>query len=112
ASNPDHLRTLEQWLRSYRPHELFDEKGAPVPLLRECCPQGARRMGASPHANGGLLLQDLHLPDIRNYATRVIHPGGELAESTKQLGAYLRDVFKLNDHARNFRMWGPDETSS
>ncbi|MFL6603087.1 MAG: phosphoketolase [Steroidobacteraceae bacterium] len=111
-SNPEHLRMLEQWLRSYRPEELFDEEGAPVALVRESSPVGARRMGANPHANGGVLLRDLNLPDIRNYATRVSRPGADSAESTKLLGAWLRDVFRLNAQACNFRMWGPDETSS
>jgi xylulose-5-phosphate/fructose-6-phosphate phosphoketolase len=112
SSNPEHLRMLEQWLRSYRPEELFDEKGAPVPLVRESSPAGARRMGSNPHANGGLLLRDLRLPELRTYATRVTRPGAEMAESTRLLGAYLRDVFKLNATANNFRLWGPDETSS
>jgi xylulose-5-phosphate/fructose-6-phosphate phosphoketolase len=112
ASNPEHLRMLEQWLHSYRPEELFDDEGAPVPLVRESSPVGARRMGANPHANGGVLLRDLNLPDIRKYAARVTHPGATMAESTRLLGAWLRDVFKLNAEASNFRMWGPDETSS
>jgi xylulose-5-phosphate/fructose-6-phosphate phosphoketolase len=112
ASNPEHLRMLEQWLRSYRPEELFDDEGAPVPLVRESSPVGAHRMGANPHANGGVLLRDLNLPDIRKYATRVTLPGAQIAESTRLLGAYLRDVFRLNAEANNFRMWGPDETSS
>ena len=112
ASNPEHLRMLEQWLRSYRPEELFDDEGAPVPLVRESSPVGPRRMGANPHANGGVLLRDLDLPDIRKYAVRVIQPGGAVAESTRLLGVWLRDVFKLNAEASNFRMWGPDETSS
>jgi xylulose-5-phosphate/fructose-6-phosphate phosphoketolase len=112
ASNPEHLRMLEQWLRSYRPEELFDDEGAPVALVRESSPVGARRMGANPHANGGALLRDLDLPDIRKYAARVTRPGADMGESTKLLGAWLRDVFKLNAEASNFRMWGPDETSS
>jgi xylulose-5-phosphate/fructose-6-phosphate phosphoketolase len=112
ASNPEHLRMLEQWLRSYHPEELFDDEGAPVPLVRESSPAGARRMGANPHANGGTLLRDLDLPDIRKYAARVTRPGADMAESTRLLGAWLRDVFRLNAEASNFRMWGPDETSS
>ncbi|MGH8139818.1 MAG: phosphoketolase family protein [Steroidobacteraceae bacterium] len=112
ASNPQHLRMLEDWMRSYRPAELFDERGAPRPQLRELSPAGARRMGSNPHANGGLLLRDLHLPDIRKYAVRVQRPGADQAESTRVLGAYLRDVFMLNAEAGNFRLWGPDETSS
>jgi len=111
-ANPDHLRMLEQWLRSYHPEELFDDEGAPMPLVRESSPVGARRMGANPHANGGVLLRDLNLPDIREYATRVTRPGADTAESTKLLAAWLRDVFRLNAQASNFRMWGPDETSS
>jgi xylulose-5-phosphate/fructose-6-phosphate phosphoketolase len=96
ATNPEHLRMLEQWLRSYRPEELFDDKGAPVALVRESSPKGTRRMGSTPHANGGLLLKDLRLPELRKYATKVLRPGGAMAESTKLLGAYLRDLFKLN----------------
>jgi xylulose-5-phosphate/fructose-6-phosphate phosphoketolase len=112
ASNPAHLRMLEEWLRSYRPEELFDANGAPVPLVRESSPAGARRMGSNPHANGGLLLRDLHLPDIGKHAVPVKRPGADQAESTRVLGAYLRDVFKLNAGSNNFRLWGPDETSS
>jgi xylulose-5-phosphate/fructose-6-phosphate phosphoketolase len=110
ATNPEHVRMLEQWLRSYRPEELFDEKGAPVELIREFSPIGTRRIGSNPHANGGLLLRDLHLPELRDYAAKVVRPGGAIGESTKMLGAYLRDLFRLN--ADNFRLWGPDETAS
>jgi xylulose-5-phosphate/fructose-6-phosphate phosphoketolase len=112
ASNPAHLRMLEEWLRSYRPEELFDEKGTPVALVRESSPAGTRRMGSNPHANGGLLLRDLHLPDIREYAVKVERAGGQIAESTRVLGKYLREIFELNAQAANFRLWGPDETSS
>ena len=112
ADNPAHLRLLEQWMQSYKPAELFDAQGAPVELLRELRPPGTRRMGLNPHANGGLLLRDLQLPDIRTYAVKVQRPGAQQAESTRLLGAWLRDVFRLNAAARNFRIWGPDETSS
>jgi len=112
ASNPAHLRMLEAWLRSYRPAELFDESGAPQASIRELCPTATRRMGSSPHANGGLVLQELHLPEVRAYAPSVPRPGATRAEATKVLGAFLRDVFRLSAHARNFRIWGPDETSS
>jgi xylulose-5-phosphate/fructose-6-phosphate phosphoketolase len=112
ATNPEHLRMLEQWLRSYRPEELFDAKGGPVDALREFSPRGPRRMGSNPHANGGLLLRDLDLPDIHTHAVRVVRPGADVGESTRVLGKYLRDVFKLNAQVSNFRLWGPDETSS
>jgi xylulose-5-phosphate/fructose-6-phosphate phosphoketolase len=112
ATNPEHLRMLEQWLRSYKPEELFDARGAPVALVTDSSPKGKRRMGSTPHANGGLLLRDLDLPDFHEYAVRVSRPGAEMGESTRVLGSYLRDVFKLNAAPANFRLWGPDETSS
>jgi xylulose-5-phosphate/fructose-6-phosphate phosphoketolase len=112
ATNPEHLRMLEQWLRSYKPEELFDEKGTPVALLRDFSPNGPRRMGSNPHANGGLLLRDLDLPDVRDHAVPVKQPGATMGESTRVLGKYLRDIFKMNDNPSNFRLWGPDETSS
>ncbi|HVO46750.1 MAG TPA: phosphoketolase family protein [Steroidobacteraceae bacterium] len=112
ADHPAHLRLLEQWMQSYKPAELFDAQGAPVTLLRELCPPGTRRMGLNPHANGGLLLRDLQLPDIRGYAVKLQRPGSQQAESTRLLGTWLRDVLRLNAAARNFRIWGPDETSS
>jgi xylulose-5-phosphate/fructose-6-phosphate phosphoketolase len=112
ATHPAHVRMLEEWLRSYRPEELFDGQGAPVALLRAHSPAGKRRMGSIAHANGGLLLRDLHLPDIRKHALRVQRPGADQGESTRALGGYLRDVFVLNAEARNFRLWGPDETAS
>ncbi|HKJ77644.1 MAG TPA: phosphoketolase family protein [Gammaproteobacteria bacterium] len=110
--NPERVRELEAWMRSYRPEELFDERGAPVPELTELAPTGARRMGANPHANGGLLLRDLRLPDFRDYAVPVDHPGRDMAESTRVTGAFLRDVMALNAMRRNFRLVGPDETAS
>jgi xylulose-5-phosphate/fructose-6-phosphate phosphoketolase len=109
---PEHLRLLEQWLRSYRPEELFDERGRLRPELAALAPEGPRRMGANPHANGGLLLRDLHLPDFRDYAVEVARPGGVEAEATRIQGAFLRDVLKLNAPERNFRIVSPDETSS
>jgi xylulose-5-phosphate/fructose-6-phosphate phosphoketolase len=108
--NPDHLRILEAWLRSYRPEELFDEDGRLVPELAELAPQGDRRMSANPHANGGLLLRDLDLPDFREYAVQVDEPGTTSSEATRVLGSFLRDVIARNDE--NFRLFGPDETAS
>jgi len=112
ALKPEHLTILEEWLKSYRPEELFDEHGKLIPELAALAPQGNRRMGANPHANGGLLLKDLVMPDFRTYAVPVAKPGTETAESTKVLGAFLRDVMRLNLEARNFRVFGPDETAS
>ncbi|MGH9213488.1 MAG: phosphoketolase family protein [Acidimicrobiales bacterium] len=110
--DPDQLAALEQWMRSYRPDELFDADGAPRPELTRWLPTGRRRMGAIPHANGGLLLRPLELPDIRQHAVEVDAPGTATAESTRVLGRYLRDVFRLNEPYRNFRLFGPDETAS
>jgi xylulose-5-phosphate/fructose-6-phosphate phosphoketolase len=113
ANNPAHLRMLEDWLQSYRPEELFDADGAPKPEILQLVPEGKRRMGMNPHANGGVLLADLDLPPIANYAVEVGKPGGgEQAESTRVLGKWLRDIFKSSAKARNFRLFGPDETSS
>jgi xylulose-5-phosphate/fructose-6-phosphate phosphoketolase len=112
ATNPAHLRMLEEWLRSYRPAELFDADGAPRPQILELVPKGTRRMGLNPHTNGGLLLADLTLPAIADYAVTVAKPGAKMAESTRILGQWLRDIFKRNADARNFRLFGPDETSS
>ena len=112
ATKPEHLRMLEEWMKSYQPWELFDSNGALIPELAELAPKGARRMGANPHANGGLLLRDLHLPDFRSYAVAVPKPGAEIAEATRVLGDMLRDVLKLNDAFHNFRIFGPDETAS
>ena len=112
ASNPQHLQLLEQWLKSYRPEELFDEHGVPRPEITALAPHGARRMGSNPHANGGALLKDLRLPDFRDYAVTVPRPGAVTAEATRIMGSFLRDVMKLNADARNFRVVGPDETAS
>ena len=112
ATNPEHITILEQWMKSYRPEELFDENGTLIPELAALAPGGSRRMGANPHANGGLLLKDLALPDFRAYEVDVPAPGAAIAESTKVLGTFLRDVMTLNSEARNFRVVGPDETSS
>ncbi|MEO7822681.1 MAG: phosphoketolase family protein, partial [Gemmatimonadaceae bacterium] len=112
ASNPQHLLMLEEWMRSYRPEELFDEGGRLRPELAELAPTGARRMGANPHANGGLLLKDLTLPDFRDYAVEVRSPGETDGEATRVMGKFLRDVTSLNADARNFRLVSPDETVS
>ncbi|MEN4479836.1 phosphoketolase family protein [Mycolicibacterium cosmeticum] len=109
-TNPDHLAALERWLRSYRPEELFDENGALRSDLRALAPQGYRRMGANPHANGGVLLRDLDLPPIQDYAVEVGRPAAESAEATRVLGTFLRDVIARNSD--NFRLMGPDETAS
>jgi xylulose-5-phosphate/fructose-6-phosphate phosphoketolase len=112
ADNPEHLRQLEEWMRSYRPEELFDEDGALRQELAELAPRGNRRMGANPHANGGLLLRDLELPDFRQYAIPVERPGAVDGEATRVLGRMLRDTMRLNERQANFRVMGPDETSS
>ena len=109
-SKPDHLRILEDWLRSYRAEELFDAKGRLNPELADLAPRGARRMSANPHANGGALLQDLQLPDFRSYAVDVAKPGVATSEATRVLGTYLGDVIKRNPSS--FRIMGPDETAS
>src|SRR5690606_1650667 len=108
----DQLLQFEEWLRSYRPEELFDEAGAPRPEVVGWLPTGDLRMGASPHANGGRLTRPLELPDFRAYAVKVDTPGVTTAEPTRVLGAWLRDVVKANEPYRNFRIVGPDETES
>ena len=112
ATHPEHLKLLEDWLRSYRPEELFDESGRLKPELAELAPKGDRRMGANPHANGGMLLRDLRMPDFRDYAVDVPSPGAPGIGDTQVLGPFLRDVLKLNDAQKNFRVFGPDETLS
>jgi xylulose-5-phosphate/fructose-6-phosphate phosphoketolase len=109
---PGHLALLEQWLKSYRPEELFDQHGRLLAELAELAPTGARRMGANPHANGGGLLHDLHMPDFREYAFEVAEPGVPGIGDTHVLGPFLRDVVKFNQKQRNFRVFGPDETLS
>ena len=108
--NPEHLRLLEEWLHSYAPDELFDDRGVLVEELSELAPRGDRRMSANPHANGGVLLRDLLLPDFRDYAVDVAKPGTGTAEATRVLGTFLRDVIVRNPE--NFRLFGPDETAS
>ena len=107
-----HLKLLQQWMESYKPEELFNENGSLLPELAKLAPQGERRMGANPHANGGALLRDLRLPDYNDYAVTVAKPGRTMAESTRVMGYFLRDVMKMNDQRRNFRVVGPDETAS
>jgi xylulose-5-phosphate/fructose-6-phosphate phosphoketolase len=109
---PGHLKLLEQWMKSYRPEELFNERGTLIPELANLAPTGARRMGANPHANGGILLKDLRMPDFREYAVAVPKPGQTRAEATRVMGTFLRDVMKHNLERRNFRVMGPDETAS
>ena len=112
AGKKEHVKLLEDWMKSYKPEELFGENGEFKPDLAELAPQGDRRMGANPHANGGVLLKDLRMPDFRGYAVDVPKPGVVSAEATRVLGHFLRDVMKLNDEQRNFRVFGPDETAS
>jgi len=109
---PEHLSQLEDWLKSYRPEELFDAHGRLRPELAELAPKGTRRMGANPHANGGILLRDLRMPDFRDYACSVPQPGAPGIGDTHVLGPFLREVARLNDAQRNFRVFGPDETLS
>ena len=109
---PGRLEELEAWLRSYHPEELFDEHGALIPRLQELAPKGDRRMGANPHANGGLLLRDLRTPDFREYGVAVPQPGAVEAQDTQVLGGYVRDLIKRNLKSRNFRVFGPDVTLS
>ena len=112
ATNPGHLKLLEEWLLSYQPDQLFDGDGKLRSELAELAPTGNRRMGANPHSNGGQLLQDLIMPDFRQYAVAVPKPGSVDAEATRVMGYLLRDVMKLNEKAKNFRVFGPDETNS
>ncbi|HEY4213500.1 MAG TPA: phosphoketolase family protein [Steroidobacteraceae bacterium] len=112
ATKPAHVRLLEEWLRSYDPEELFEADGSPRAFLRELSPAGPRRIGSNPNANGGLLLRHLDLPDITEFAFDVQQPGRAFGESTRILGKYLRELFRRNESARNFRLFGPDETAS
>jgi xylulose-5-phosphate/fructose-6-phosphate phosphoketolase len=112
GKKPDHVRLLEEWMKSYKHEELFDEKGRLIPELRELAPKGKLRMGANPHTNGGILLKDLKMPDFREYAVDVPKPGQVRAEATRVMGRFMRDIMKLNMENRNFRVFGPDETSS
>jgi xylulose-5-phosphate/fructose-6-phosphate phosphoketolase len=112
SEHPDHVALLESWMRSYRPEELFDQGGRLLPELAELAPEGDRRMGANPHANGGLLLRDLRMPDFRDHALDVVSPGAVFGQDTLVLGEFLRDVVTLNEEGRNFRVFGPDETLS
>jgi xylulose-5-phosphate/fructose-6-phosphate phosphoketolase len=112
STKPDHIRILEEWMKSYRPDELFDANGGLRSEIAALAPEGERRMGANPHANGGLLLRDLQLPDFREYAVEVERPGTVMAEATRVMGRFVRDVMRLNMDARNFRLVGPDETVS
>jgi xylulose-5-phosphate/fructose-6-phosphate phosphoketolase len=109
---PHHIKVLEDWMKSYKAEELFDEQGKLIPELMELAPRGDRRMGANPHANGGLLLRDLVMPDFREYAVDIKRPGTQLAEATRVMGVFLRDVMKQNLASKNFRVFGPDETAS
>ncbi|MEC4806893.1 MAG: phosphoketolase family protein [Jaaginema sp. PMC 1079.18] len=110
AGNPDHIALLESWLKSYKPEELFDENGTLIPELAELAPQGKRRMGDNPHANGGILMKALKMPDFEDYAVDVPSPATTKASATRTLGGFLRDIIKANPH--NFRIVGPDETAS
>ncbi len=112
AENPKHLKMLEAWMRGYKPEELFDESGRFKADFAGLAPKGERRMGANPHANGGLLLRDLRMPDFRKYAIKVARPGGVIGEATRVQGEMLRDVLKLNQNSKNFRIFSPDETTS
>ncbi len=112
SKHPHHLKLLEEWMKSYKPEELFDEQGRLLPELAEMAPEGLRRMGANPNANGGLLLKDLVMPDFRKFAVNVPAPGSVEAADTHELGEFLREVITLNEEQRNFRIFGPDETLS
>jgi xylulose-5-phosphate/fructose-6-phosphate phosphoketolase len=112
AEVPEHVQLLEDWLKSYGPDELFDGQGRLQPELRELAPKGLRRMGSNPHANGGMLLRDLRMPDFRDYAVDVSVPGHTIAEATRTLGGFLRDIAKLNKESRNFRAFAADEHES
>jgi xylulose-5-phosphate/fructose-6-phosphate phosphoketolase len=110
--HPEHVAQLEAWMKSYKAEELFDDGGRLIPELADLAPKGDRRMGANPHTNGGLLLHDLRMPDFHQHAVTVPSPGAVAAQDTMVLGQFLRDVVKLNETERNFRIFGPDETLS
>ena len=110
--NPEHVRILQHWMESYRPRELFDANGRLIPELAALAPAGTRRMSANPRTNGGAVMRELRLPDFRDYAVKVPAPGAAIAEATRVMGTYLRDVMKLNLEARNFRLFSPDESNS
>ncbi|WP_456417458.1 phosphoketolase family protein [Thiolapillus sp.] len=112
ATTPEHIKILENWMKSYQPEELFDKDGGLKAEIAALAPEGTRRMGANPHANGGLLLKPLHLPDYKKYALQVAQPGAIQGEATRKMGEYLRDVMRLNTKSANFRVMGPDETAS
>jgi xylulose-5-phosphate/fructose-6-phosphate phosphoketolase len=112
ATKPKHVKLLEHWMKSYKPRELFDKNGKLIPELAELSPKGDRRMSANPHANGGLLLKDLKMPDFRDYAIDVPKPGQVMGEATRVMGKFLRDIMKLNMNKKNLRIFGPDETAS
>jgi xylulose-5-phosphate/fructose-6-phosphate phosphoketolase len=110
--NPAHVKILEQWMKSYKPEELFDKNGRLQAEVADLPPKGERRMSANPHTNGGLLLKDLRLPDFRDYAVEVASPGDVNAEATRIMGRFLRDVMKLNLNSKNFRLFSPESHSS
>lgn len=110
--NPENIKLLEDWLKSYHPEELFDEKGTLIPELKELVPDKKYRMGANPHANGGLLLESLRMPDFKDYKVDVPAPGNVMAQDMKELGNFVRDIIKLNEDKKNFRIFGPDEAIS
>jgi len=112
SKNPEHIALLEKWMKSYRAEELFDGKGKLIPELAKLAPKGNRRMGSNPHANGGLLLKDLHMPDFKQYAIDVPDPGATIAEAPRPMAKFLRDILKGNADNKNFRIFGPDETAS
>lgn len=112
AAEPAHVQLLEDWMKSYEPEKLFDENGKLIAELAELAPTGKQRMGDNPHANGGIVLRDLKMPDFRNYAVEISEPGKTIAEATRVMGKLLADVMKLNLDSRNFRLFGPDETAS
>ena len=109
---PEHIRQIEDWLRSYKPEELFDKDGHPMPDILALAPEGKCRMGANPHANGGQLLRDLRMPDFRDYEVKVPFPGAVEAQDMTAMGYFVRDIYRLNSAERNFRVFGPDETAS